>query len=143
MATRAELPTDELVARYKAGESTYALGRAYGVDQATACRHLRAAGVKMRRRGGPLGNKYGLGGKSRRGLHKRGGPLSTSSRGYLETRDREGKRCAVHRGCWEACCGEIPLGHLIHHIDQDRQHNDIENLMCMSRSAHTRFHRAE
>jgi len=42
------LPVDEIVGRYKAGESTYGLGHAYGVSNMTIRERLKTAGVKMR-----------------------------------------------------------------------------------------------
>ena len=132
MGNRLALPVAEMAGRYAAGESTYGLGRAYGASCETVRERLHGAGVKMRPRGWQLGN---------RNRRKRGGPLDESSYGYLCTSDREGKRCRVHRACWEAYFGPIPSGHIIHHIDEDRQNNEIENLVCMPHGEHTRQHR--
>ena len=125
MASRIELPVEEVVSRYRAGETTYALAHAYGVGQMTIARRLWAAGVKMRsgHRGWPH-------------KHKRGGPLHACRKGYLRTNDREGKRCIVHRGCWEAYHGTIPAEHDIHHINGDILDNRIGNLACMSHIEH-------
>ena len=135
-----ELPVDEMIARYETGENTYVLGRAYGVCHETIRGRLCMAGVKLRRGGGvaPLGNKYALGHK---GPRKPGGPLFDKGCGYLITYDREHKQCFLHRGCWEAYHGPIPEGHDIHHADEDRQHNVIENLVCVTRGEHMRLHR--
>ena len=46
-----QLPVDELVARYEAGESTCALARAYGVGSGSVLLRLRRAGVVIRYRG--------------------------------------------------------------------------------------------
>ena len=139
---RIELPVDEIVARYGADESTAVLGRAYGVDPVTIWNRLRAAGVKMRPRGGQLGNKNALGHRGNGHLGKPGGPLHVD-RGYLGTYDREGSGCRIHRACWEAYYGPIPKDHLIHHIDEDKRHNAIENLACMLNSEHSRLHQQE
>ena len=141
MGNRLALPVAEMAARYAAGESTYGLGQAYGVGRTTIWRRLAAAGVKMRLRGGPRGNTHGLGGKSRLGLHKRGGPLHADRESYLRSYDREGRNCRIHRACWEAYHGSIPAGHAVHHIDGDVQNNEIENLVCMPHGEHTRQHR--
>ena len=134
-----DLPVDEMARWYGAGESTRALGRVYGVDNKTIWQRLVAAGVKMRPRA-PLGNKHGLGGKGKLGQHKRGGPLHIDKR-YLVTLDRDGKKCSVHRGCWEAHHGPIPEDWVVHHIDEDRMNNTIGNLGCMSHEEHARLHR--
>ena len=128
------LPVDELVARYEAGESTRALGRAHGVSGPTVSRRLHAAGVEMRSVGAPPGNNY------HHGKHRRGGPLHTDRKGYLRTYDREGKKCAVHRACWEAHHGPIPEGHVVHHVNEDRVDNRVENLDCMPDAEHGQLH---
>ena len=133
-----QLPVDELVARYKAGESTWAIGRAYGVSHETVRHRLLDAGVKMRTRGEAGGGQ--LGNKSRLGWYRRGGPLYTGSSRYLSTYDREGKGQLVHRGCWEAHHGAIPCGHDIHHINGSILDNCIENLACMPHAEHRRLH---
>ena len=120
--------------RYDSGESTRVLGRAYGVDPSTITRHLVAAGVKMRTYA-----QAAVGNKSKLGHYKRGGPLSTM-RGYLSTRDREGNKYLIHRACWEAYFGPIPDGHVVHHCDEDRRHNDIGNLSCITHGEHSRLH---
>ena len=50
----------------------------------------------------------------------------------------KGKR--LHRSVWEFFNGEIPEGYHIHHIDGDRNNNNIENLALMPGLAHTRMH---
>ena len=127
MAWRIELPADEIVARYEAGESARGLGQAYGVSRGTVQRRLLAADVTMRPRGRPWG------------WFKRGGPLSINH-GRLGTRDCEGKPQYIHRGCWEACCGPVPDDYVVHHIDGDRMNNEIENLACLPHGEHTRLH---
>ena len=139
--TKIALPIEELVARYQAGDSTPALGHAYAVSPQTITHRLVAAGVKMRPRGAPPGNRYGLGNKSRLGHYKRGGPLYIVSGGYLGTIDRTARHRLIHRACWEAYHGPIPDGHIVHHIDQDRLNNLIKNLACMTQGEHTRLHR--
>ena len=129
---RLELPVAELVERYEAGENTYVLGRAYGVSDVTVGQRLRAAGVKLRPRGGRPGNT------NRRA---RGGPLHNGGGGYLGTYDRGGRTCGIHRGCWAAHNGTIPEGHVVHHINGDMLDNAIENLACMTPGEHSELHR--
>ena len=131
--TRVDLPIDELAVRYERGESTTALGRAYGVSQITAWRHLHAAGVVLRPRGPSVGSKHG---------RKRGGPLHATSRGYLGTRDRDGKKRFIHRACWEAHNGPVLRGYVVHHINGDQLDNRIGNLACMTQREHALRHLA-
>ena len=128
------LPTNEITARYEAGENTYELAEAYGVCHHTIRHRLHAAGVTIRPCSAPPGNTN---------ARRPGGPLCFVGAGYLGTYDREGERRYVHRGCWEAHHGSIPSGHIVHHIDGDRLDNRIENLACMPHGEHTRLHRGE
>ena len=137
MSAWIELPVTEIAERYRAGENTLELGCAYDVSYATIRQRLRAVGVKLRPRGAQPGNKNALGNKN---AARRGGPLHADGRGYLNTLDREGGTCGIHRGCWEACRGSIPNGHVIHHRDSDRQNNNPENLECLTHSQHIRLH---
>lgn len=47
----------------------------------------------------------------------------------------------LHRLIWEHFKGQIPKGHVIHHKNGDKLNNSIENLECMSQTAHVRLHR--
>lgn len=46
----------------------------------------------------------------------------------------------LHREVWKHHNGEIPDGHLIHHIDGDTSNNDPGNLECISPEEHARRH---
>lgn len=118
-----DLPVAEIVQRYEAGENGHALGRVYAVDYGTILHRLRAAGVVIRQGPRPFG-----------------GPLHLAT-GYLRTLDRDGKLSRVHRACWETHEGPIPDGHIVHHMNEDRLDNRIENLACMSLADHVRLHR--
>jgi len=49
-----------------------------------------------------------------------------------------GDRCLMHRYVWQKERGEIPEGWDIHHINEDKTDNRIENLECLPKSEHTR-----
>ena len=139
---RVELPMGKVAARYATGESTYALGRAYGVNHVTIWRHLRRTGIKMHPRGWQPGNKCSPGPPiGNTNGRKRGGPYRQSG-GYVLTFDRAGHNSTIHRACWEAYRGPIPKGHVIHHIDGNRTNNAIENLVCMTNGEHIGLHNA-
>ena len=123
------LPVGELVRRYTDDKTpSCELARIYGVSVRTIIRRLGAAGVNLKAR------RHS---RSRR----RGGPLHCDAKGYLQTSDRTGQLVRLHRGCWEAYCGAVPDGYDIHHMDGNRQNNEIENLACMPRGEHARLHR--
>lgn len=50
----------------------------------------------------------------------------------------KGKR--LHRAVWEYFNGEIPEGYHIHHIDEDRTNNNIENLALLPGIEHSTMH---
>lgn len=67
--------------------------------------------------------KYGL-------VHK-------DHQGYWYTGDNK----RLHRLIWEDFYGQkIPDGFEIHHIDMDRENNNISNLMLLSREDHIKLH---
>lgn len=55
---------------------------------------------------------------------------------YLNS--KTGKR--LHRYVWEKHNGEIPNGYEVHHIDRDKDNNDIENLQLLSKKEHMMLH---
>lgn len=70
-------------------------------------------------------------------------------RGLKYTVDKNGYyRCTVgriktkflHQEVWRSHNGEIPNGYDIHHRDENKQNNCIENLECLSKADHTRLY---
>lgn len=51
---------------------------------------------------------------------------------------RKGKR--LHRAVWEYHNGAIPKGYHVHHKDEDRSNNDIENLALVQGAVHLSGH---
>jgi hypothetical protein len=47
-------------------------------------------------------------------------------------------RILMHRYVWQKEKGKIPKGWDIHHINEDKTDNRIENLECLSKPEHTR-----
>jgi hypothetical protein len=56
--------------------------------------------------------------------------------GYYSLTTNE--RTLMHRYVWEKEKHKIPKGHDIHHIDENRANNRIENLECLPKSEHTK-----
>jgi predicted DNA-binding protein YlxM (UPF0122 family) len=56
--------------------------------------------------------------------------------GYYEL--TTGDRMLMHRYVWENEKGKIPPGWDIHHINENKADNRIENLECLPKSEHTR-----
>ena len=49
----------------------------------------------------------------------------------------------LHRAVWLAYHLHIPEGFHVHHEDEDRSHNQIENLLCLPGGEHIRHHNLE
>ena len=49
----------------------------------------------------------------------------------------------LHQAIWIAENGPIPDGYVIHHIDHDKDNNDISNLACITAEEHRRIHKEE
>jgi len=120
-----ELDRPTITEQYLAGVSTQELATRHGAGKLTILRRLVAWGVPRRACGR---------------TRPPGGPMFLASRGYWTTTDRDGRKCYIHRACWEACRGAIPEGFVVHHIDGDRQNNSIDNLACMTGSEHRAWH---
>lgn len=55
-------------------------------------------------------------------------------------RNRENIERRLHRAIWKHFKGEIPKGYHIHHIDENKENNDISNLELLSPSEHQKKH---
>ena len=62
---------------------------------------------------------------------------------YLASHVIDGKRKCLHIYVWEYFNGPIPSGYQIHHIDEDKSHNDIDNLECLTLHDHMSLHSKE
>lgn len=67
-----------------------------------------------------------------------GKKFSLRSNGYYSLTNND--RCLMHRYVWENIKGNIPIGYDIHHLNEDRSDNRIENLECLSKSDHTKLY---
>ena len=52
-----------------------------------------------------------------------------------------GSRRRLHVAMWETEHGmKVPPGCVIHHLDWDKSHNEISNLVCLTHEEHERVH---
>lgn len=117
-----ELPMDEVISRYLAGESTGQLGEAFGVDPEVIRRRLRSKRVARRRVGGPAGE---------RNSQWKGGKDPTMH--YYRRQSYEVAAICLGR--------PLPAGWIIHHIDENPHNNDWRNLVLFRCQAdHAKFH---
>ena len=49
----------------------------------------------------------------------------------------------LHREIWKASYGDIPLGHDIHHIDENPLNNNLDDLVPLTKKQHAQMHAAE
>lgn len=61
---------------------------------------------------------------------------------YLSSKIINGRRMRLHVYIWEKEKGKVPKGLSIHHIDGNKNNNDISNFEIMSNSDHSRLHGA-
>ncbi|MBF0709738.1 MULTISPECIES: HNH endonuclease signature motif containing protein [unclassified Gemella] len=61
---------------------------------------------------------------------------------YLSTKKIFGFRPRLHVYMWIKHNGEIPKGYQIHHKDENKDNNEIDNLMCMTKKKHLEWHGA-
>lgn len=60
--------------------------------------------------------------------------------GYFKSDYKRDGGKLLHREVWIYHNGEIPQGYHIHHIDEDKANNSIENLQLISASDHSKEH---
>jgi hypothetical protein len=66
---------------------------------------------------------------------RRYGSGSITKKGYVRTNNE-----MEHRRVWRKHHGPVPVGFFIHHIDGDKQNNDIGNLELVTALEHKRIH---
>ena len=57
---------------------------------------------------------------------------------YITTKENNGK--LLHRLIYEDEFGPIPQGFVVHHLDGNKQNNEINNLVLLSISEHHSMH---
>lgn len=54
-----------------------------------------------------------------------------------------GMKIQEHRLVWELANGPIPEGYIIHHVNEDKKDNRLENLQMMTIAEHNKHHHDE
>lgn len=70
--------------------------------------------------------------------------LKENSGYYISTKIyKNNRRIRLHRYIWEQYNGEIPKDYDIHHIDHNKDNNDISNLEMLTKEEHKKRHNEE
>lgn len=155
-------PSDAELRRMYCDEllSSKDIGRALGVNHGTVCKWLHQAGIAVRSAGqGSRDFAWKNQGKSRTFTDEWKAKLSAAGKhwgeanakgvchkagGYVEYTRGPHKGRSVHVVLMEEHIGrKLHPDEVVHHIDRNRQNNDISNLRLMTRNEHTRLHRLE
>lgn len=59
---------------------------------------------------------------------------------FLSSREIEGKRKRLHVYIWEKENGKVPKGYEVHHIDKNKDNNELKNLKILTAEEHRRIH---
>ncbi len=49
-------------------------------------------------------------------------------------------KIGLHKYIWEEAYGPVPVGYVIHHKDEDKLNNDLDNLECLTDREHRDLH---
>lgn len=116
-----------MYARYQAGLSLAQVASEYGVTRQSVYGLFTARGYELRRKPA-MGPSVTYGGLS----------YTVGNVGYY--RCTTGDRHLLHRRMWEDARAPIPEGWDIHHVDEDKLHNSLDNFECLPKADHTRLY---
>lgn len=124
MANKRNSKYDEAYSLYLEGLSLEQVAEMIGVTRQCVFKAFKVRSFKLR---GPNFQPFQF---------YNGLKFSLRSNGYYSLTSDE--RTLMHRYVWETEKGIIPEGWDIHHINNDRADNRIDNLECLPKSEHTR-----
>lgn len=111
---------------YKQGFSTTDIGKAHGASRGSVHTLLKSHGYKLREK------------EQLPFIVFRGEKYTLRNNGYYGK--TTGDRTLLHRDMWEHHIEKIPEGYDIHHINENKQDNQIKNFECINKCEHTRLH---
>lgn len=117
---------DEMYGYYAAGESLSQVGERYNLTRQSVFGLFRSRGLALRSK---TFKPY---------IEFNGARYTVSKYGYY--RKTDGSRSHMHRDVWEHYNGAIPDGWDVHHLNENKADNRIENLHCLPKPDHTLIH---
>ena len=114
----------EMYKKYKQGYSCRKIGKMYGLRGCSVC-----SGFKAKRRQFKLRTKKTLPFITYDNIK-----FTINPDGYYYATN--GNREKLHRYIWEKHKGKIPKGYHVHHLNNNKTDNRIENLECSTNSCH-------
>lgn len=124
---RKDEQAERMNGRYSDGLSLAQVAAEFGVSRQSVWEMLTARGFKLRDRPAPLP-----------AIHYGGRKYTMRNTGYYGA--TSGDRHLLHRRIWEDANGPIPDGYDIHHRDENKTNNSLENFECLPKAEHTRLY---
>jgi hypothetical protein len=126
-AHRKDQQAEAMYGRYLEGLSLAEVAKEFGVTRQSAHGLLKARGYELR-------TKPAIGPN----VTYAGRVYTVGNHGYY--RCTTGDRHLLHRRMWEDANGPIPEGWDIHHLDENKLHNSVDNFECLPKADHTRLY---
>ena len=114
--------------RYTAGLSLAQVGEEFGVTRQSVYQMFKSRDLALRERP-PIAENV---------IEYDGRLYTIGDHGYY--RCTTGDRHLLHRRVWEDHRGPIPAGYDIHHRDECKTNNTVENFECLPKAEHTRLY---
>jgi hypothetical protein len=115
---------DDCYSLYLEGLSLQQVAEQIGVTRQCVYKAFKRRGLKLRGPNFQPSQEYD------------GKKFTLRAHGYYEL--TTGKRTLMHRYVYEKEVGKIPNGYDIHHINELKSDNRVENLECLPKAEHTR-----
>lgn len=120
--------TKEMMQLYSDGYSFEDIGNAYGLSRQAVWERLsrRSDFVSRTKKILPFIVADGI-------------KFTPNKKGYYRATRRD-RFISLHRYLYEREYGELPEDWDVHHIDENKQNNNLDNLQAMPKSDHTKYH---
>lgn len=122
----AKISTEEMYNIYKSGKSLQEIGKLFGITRQSVYARFNKKGFVLRKL------------KKKPFIIVDDLKFTINRDGYYECTTID--RYMLHNHVWEKHNGKMPKGYEIHHIDNNKLNNNIDNLMLVTPSEHAKIH---